>query len=38
MAIFPVLAMLSLVVSLNFLGEALRLALDPRQFASVGGQ
>jgi peptide/nickel transport system permease protein len=38
MAIFPVLAMLSLVVSLNFLGEALRLAFDPRQFASSGGQ
>lgn len=38
MAIFPVLAMLSLIVSLNFLGESLRLAFDPRQFASAGGQ
>lgn len=38
MAIFPVLALVSLVISLNFLGEALRMALDPRQFASAGGQ
>ncbi len=31
MAIFPSLALLSLVLALNFLGEALRLAFDPRQ-------
>lgn len=34
LAIFPSLAMLSLVLSLNFVGEALRLALDPRQLSS----
>lgn len=37
MAIFPSLSMLSLVLSLNFLGEALRVALDPRQSAPLGG-
>lgn len=31
MAIFPCLAILSLVLSLNFLGEHLRVALNPRQ-------
>ena len=35
LAIFPSLSMLSLVLSLNFLGEALRLALDPRQLSFV---
>lgn len=37
MAIFPSLSMLSLVLSLNFLGEALRVALDPRQSSTLGG-
>jgi peptide/nickel transport system permease protein len=37
MAIFPSLSMLSLVLSLNFLGEALRVVLDPRQSSPLGG-
>lgn len=37
MAIFPSLSMLSLVLSLHFLGEALRVALDPRQSPLSGG-
>ncbi|MEY3901106.1 MAG: hypothetical protein RL189_412, partial [Pseudomonadota bacterium] len=37
MAIFPSLSMLSLVLSLNFLGEALRVALDPRQSSPLAG-
>lgn len=36
LAFFPALALFSLVSSLNFLGEALRLAFDPRSLSQAG--
>ncbi|MFZ9520970.1 MAG: ABC transporter permease [Silvanigrellaceae bacterium] len=38
MAIFPALAILSLVLALNFLGESFRTALDPRQSDLMKGE
>lgn len=36
LAFFPALALFSIVAALNFLGEALRLAFDPRSVGSAG--
>jgi peptide/nickel transport system permease protein len=36
LAFFPALALFSVVSSLNFLGEALRLAFDPRSLSQAG--
>lgn len=36
LAFFPALAMFSVVASLNFIGEALRLAFDPKSMATAG--
>jgi peptide/nickel transport system permease protein len=36
LALFPALALFSVVSSLNFLGETVRLALDPRSKAAAG--
>lgn len=38
MAIFPALAILSLVLALNFLGETFRMAFDPRQSDLMQGR
>lgn len=38
LAFFPALAMFTVVASLNFIGEALRLAFDPRSVSGAGGQ
>jgi peptide/nickel transport system permease protein len=36
LAFFPALSMFSVVASLNFIGEALRLAFDPKSISSAG--
>ena len=36
LAFFPALALFSVVASLNFLGEALRLAFDPKSLSAAG--
>lgn len=38
LAMFPALALFSVVASLNFIGEALRLAFDPKGLSGAGSQ